>query len=342
MIDRKIKIVQYGTKHGHAEGVLKVILEHPNVNLVGVYEPDKERVAQLLNIKNSIWKKVQFLSDKSFLDDTSIVAASCESSNFESLDHVEELINSNKHVFYDKPAGNNIKQFSRIINLAKKQRNLIQLGYMFRDHDGFEKILDISRSNIIGDVFQIRAHMSTKIPEKNPKGMLTGKKGISSFEGGIFFDLGGHMIDQIISILGAPNKVFSFLKNNENNENLPFFMDNTLGVLEFNNALATVEITASEINPLARRFEVYGTMGSVILEPFEPAEKLKLHLEYETEIYKKGVNFISLENKPRYKKSFDGFISNIINNSSPKRTLEHEEKVQEILLSCIKNNQISS
>ena len=246
MIDRKIKIVQYGTKHGHAEGVLKVILEHPNVNLVGVYEPDKERVAQLLNIKNSIWKKVQFLSDKSFLDDTSIVAASCESSNFESLDHVEELINSNKHVFYDKPAGNNIKQFSRIINLAKKQRNLIQLGYMFRDHDGFEKILDISRSNIIGDVFQIRAHMSTKIPEKNPKGMLTGKEGISSFKGGIFFDLGGHMIDQIISILGAPNKVFSFLKNNENNENLPFFMDNTLGVLEFNNALATVEITASE------------------------------------------------------------------------------------------------
>ena len=342
MIDRKIKIVQYGTKHGHAEGVLKVILEHPNVNLVGVYEPDKERVAQLLNIKNSIWKKVQFLSDKSFLDDTSIVAASCESSNFESLDHVEELINSNKHVFYDKPAGNNIKQFSRIINLAKKQRNLIQLGYMFRDHDGFEKILDISRSNIIGDVFQIRAHMSTKIPEKNPKGMLTGKEGISSFKGGIFFDLGGHMIDQIISILGAPNKVFSFLKNNENNENLPFFMDNTLGVLEFNNALATVEITASEINPLARRFEVYGTMGSVILEPFEPAEKLKLHLEYETGIYKKGVNFISLENKPRYKKSFDGFISNIINNSSPKRTLEHEEKVQEILLSCIKNNQISS
>ena len=56
--------------------------------------------------------------------------------------------------------------------------------------------------------------MSTKIPEKNPKGMLTGKEGISSFKGGIFFDLGGHMIDQIISILGAPNKVFSFLKNN--------------------------------------------------------------------------------------------------------------------------------
>tara|TARA_Y100001970_G_scaffold280839_1_gene390479 strand:- start:218 stop:1243 length:1026 start_codon:yes stop_codon:yes gene_type:complete len=338
---KKIKMIQYGTKHGHAEGVLEVILNNPNVNFAGVFEPDKKRICQLQEIKNSIWNKVNFLEDKSFLHDSSIVAASCEGSNLESLDFTEELISNNKHVFYDKPGGNNKKQFLRLINLAKKQKNLLQLGYMFRDHDGFEKILEISKSNIIGDIFQIRSHMSTKIPEKNPEGMLTGKEGISSFEGGIFFDLASHMIDQIISILGVPERMFSFLKPNQNIKNLPNFKDNTLGVLEFKNALATIEITASEINPLARRFEVYGTKGYIILEPFEPANNLKLYLENDENFYKKGLNTINLENRTRYKKSFEGFIDNIINNSKPKRSLEHEKTVQEVLLSCIENNQLA-
>ena len=107
MTNKKIKMVQYGTKHGHAQGVLEVILNHPNVNFVGVFEPDKKRIHQLKKIKNSIWDKVNFLVDKSFLNDSSIVAASCEGSNTESLNFTEELITSNKHVFYDKPAGNN-------------------------------------------------------------------------------------------------------------------------------------------------------------------------------------------------------------------------------------------
>ena len=36
-------MAQYGTKHGHAEGVLKVILANPDVDMVGVYEPDPGR-----------------------------------------------------------------------------------------------------------------------------------------------------------------------------------------------------------------------------------------------------------------------------------------------------------
>ena len=123
------------------------------------------------------------------------------------------------------------------------------------------------------------------------------------------------MIDQIISILGTPERVFSFLKPNQNIKNLPNFKDNTLGVLEFKNALATIEITASEINPLARRFEVYGTKGYMILEPYEPANNLKLYLENDENFYKKGINMIDLENRPRYKKSFECFIDRNRNNA---------------------------
>ena len=39
----KVRMAQYGTKHSHAGGVLEVMLANPDVEVVGVYEPDPER-----------------------------------------------------------------------------------------------------------------------------------------------------------------------------------------------------------------------------------------------------------------------------------------------------------
>ena len=36
----KLRMAQYGTKHGHAEGVLQVMLDHPEVEVASVFEPD--------------------------------------------------------------------------------------------------------------------------------------------------------------------------------------------------------------------------------------------------------------------------------------------------------------
>ena len=38
-----IRMAQYGTKHGHASGKLKSMLDHPQVEVVGLYEPDAEQ-----------------------------------------------------------------------------------------------------------------------------------------------------------------------------------------------------------------------------------------------------------------------------------------------------------
>ena len=40
---KKIRLAQFGTKHGHAKGVLEVMLAHSDVEIVGVWEPDKRR-----------------------------------------------------------------------------------------------------------------------------------------------------------------------------------------------------------------------------------------------------------------------------------------------------------
>ena len=145
----------------------------------------------------------------------------------------------------------------------------IQLGYMFRYHEGFSLISDWARSGLLGEIFAVRAHMSTSID-------IDARRIIARHRGGIFYDLAGHMIDQIVWMLGRPAKATAFFR--QDGAEVAGFSDNTLGILEYPRALATIDIAAMETPPMARRFEVYGSRGSAILEPFEPAGPIRLCL----------------------------------------------------------------
>ncbi|MDP7089692.1 MAG: hypothetical protein QF590_00135, partial [Dehalococcoidia bacterium] len=91
-------------------------------------------------------------------------------------------------------------------------------------------------------------------------------------------------------------------------------------------------IAALEARPMARRFEVYGTKGSAIMEPFEPADTIKLTLEEDQGDYKKGISIIKIEDRARYVDTFAELVRNIKGESEPLRTLDHELLVQETLM----------
>ena len=317
-------MAQYGTKHGHAEGVLAVMLANPDVEVVGVYEPDADRRRELETSRSGPLSKVRwFASPKEFLEDPTIVAVSSEGRNIESLAQTEEIVAADKHVFYDKPAGDDWPRFQRVIAEARRKSLLVQLGYMFRYHDGFSRVAEWARSGFLGHVFSVRAHMSTNITQEQ-------RAVIADHDGGIFYDLAGHMLDQVVWLLGRPARVTSFFQNVESRS--PTFQDNTLGVFEYDRALAFVDIAAMEARPMARRFEVYGTRGSAIMEPFEPAGLVRLCLDEARGGYKAGVNTIKIEDRPRYVDSLAAFVKDIRGEKHPDRSLEHELLVQETLL----------
>ena len=237
----KVRMAQYGTKHSHAPGVLAVTLANPDVEFAGVYEPDPAQRSALQTSGAAPWSQVAWLDDKAeILEDATIVAVSSEGSNAESLEHTEEIVAAGKHVFYDKPAGVDYPMFERIVGMARERGLLIQLGYMFRYHDGFARIANWALSGFLGHVFAVRAHMSTSLD-------LSSSPSSAAHRGGIFYDLASHMLDQVVWILGRPEKVSAFLRNDA----FPpiGFKDNTLGVFEYDKALAVVDIAAMEPGP---------------------------------------------------------------------------------------------
>jgi predicted dehydrogenase len=122
---------------------------------------------------------------------------------------------------------------------------------------------------------------------------------------------------------------------NDATPQVPAYADNTVAVLEFTNAVAVLDIAAMEPRPAARRFEVYGTRGSAILEPFDPARIIRLALTESASAYPAGESVLQLAEVSRqelYERELEVFVGVVHGERSPDRSPEHELLVQETLL----------
>src|SRR4029079_11788795 len=99
-----------------------------------------------------------------------------------------------------KPAGDDWPAFETLLQKASAQATYVQMGYMFRYNPGFQQVSAWARAGVLGDLFGLRAHMSTNVD-------LAERTEQSRHRGGILYDLGGHMIDQIVWLLGRPTRI---------------------------------------------------------------------------------------------------------------------------------------
>ena len=323
----KIKWAQVGTKHGHAGGKVIALKGNPNVEVAGVFEPDAAQRKAVSGGDGAFSDVEWFDSLEDILNDESIVAVASEGDNTESLDQTEALVDAGKHVWYDKPAGNDWAQWQRVIATAEEKELLVQMGYMLRYHAAFRQIDDWIKSGFLGTVTSIRGHMSTSVDRERRE-----QQG-RNFKAGIFYDLGPHMIDQVVWMIGRPDTVTSFLRNDSDAKDV---VDNSLTVYETKDAIAFLDISSFETRPAARRFEVYGTRGSaIILEPFAPGPQIRLCIDEARDGYVAGDQIVEVEGRSRqalYEIALQAFLATIAGAQERDRPHTHELLVQETLL----------
>jgi predicted dehydrogenase len=321
-----VRLGQVGTKHGHAGGKWRALASSADVEAVGVWEPDEgARADRRLDpaYAGARW----FGSEEELLADPTVDAVAIEGRNDESLAMAHRAIDAGKHLWFDKPAGDDWPGFQDLMRKARARGRHVQMGYMFRYQPGFRQVGEWARAGALGDVFGVRAHMSTWID-------VEARRVQSVHRGGIFYDLAGHMLDQIVWLLGRPARVHSILRNDATPE-VPSYRDNTICVFEFDRALAFVDIAAMEPRPPARRFEVYGTRGSAITEPFDHGKVALLTLQEPWGGYAAGEHRIDLPVVTRqrmYELELEQFVGVLRGERPPDRSPEHELLVQETLL----------
>ena len=253
----KLRFAQFGISHDHAPSKARTLKTSEDVDFVGIYEPSTEARETLGS--NDAFEGVQWLSSaKEVLDDETIVGVAAQGRVSENLDFARAAVEHGKHVWLDKPAGDDLEAFRSVLDIASKKGMCVQLGYMFRYNAGFQFVLDWANSGKLGKIFSVRGRISTRPSDESLWARWDAR---GEHEGGIMFILAPHLIDIIVALLGRPEHVTSFSQNLDST--FPWAQDNTAAVFEYPDAMATIESAAAEVSSgESRRLEVYGTAAA--------------------------------------------------------------------------------
>lgn len=260
----RIKIGQIGVGHAHASK-LAAYRESPDYEVVGIVEPDAELRSQAE--RDETFRGLKWMTRDELLSTPGLQAVLVETRVRDLLDNAEACIAAGKHVHLDKPAGESLPQYRRILAEAERQKLLVQMGYMYRYNPGVILLRDLLGQGWLGEPFEVHAVMSKVIAPGS-------RRGLAEYPGGILFELGCHITDLVLGVLGRPANVTSYKQHAAQVDDA--LADNMLAVLEYPRALATVKSSALEVEGFARRhLVVCGTEGTFHLQPLDdPAAKV--------------------------------------------------------------------
>lgn len=319
----RIRIGQIGTLHAHAGGKIETLRAlTDDYEVVGVVEPDPQRRAAAEQSKS--FAGVTWMTEEQLLNTKGLQAVAVETEVCDLLATAQRVIDAGKHIHLDKPAGESLSQFKKVLDAATRQKLTVQMGYMFRYNPAFQFCSRALHEGWLGEVFAIDTEMSKAMDAAS-------RKPLTKYPGGAMFELGCHVIDAVVQVLGRPQKVTPH--NRSSSALNDGFADNQLAVLEYPKATAMVRAAIIEIDGGARRqFVVCGDKGSVDIRPLEPP-KLRLALEQAREGYKKGYQDIEL---PKPKGRYDGVFLDLAKVIRGEKAFayspEHDLAVQETVL----------
>lgn len=318
----RIKIGQIGTGHAHASGKMDAIRASEEFEVVGIVEPDPERRAR--SEKAPSYAGLPWMTEEQLLNTPGLQAVAVETEVKDLVPAGARCIAAGKHIHLDKPAGESLPAFRRLLDDATRQRLTVQMGYMLRYNPAFEFCFKLVRDGWLGEVFSIDTAMSKLLSPAERKGLV-------AYRGGSMFELGCHVLDAAIYVMGRPAKVTAHPRTSS-----PLadgWADNCLAVLEYPKATVTVRSAMVEIEGGARRqFVVCGTKGTLDIRPLEPPQA-RLALDEPRGEFRKGYQDVKF---PRTGGRYDGEFADLAKVIRGEKPFgwppEHDLAVHEALL----------
>lgn len=218
-----------------------------DLELVAVVERSQERSKEK-------YPQVQiFKSFEALLASDSVDLIVIVTPNEFHFDQAKAALLKGKHVVVDKPVTLNSDRAIELANLAK-ERNLILSVFQNRRWDGdFRTIQKLLKEKTLGEIVHFESHFDRFRPnivdnwrEKDVPG------------NGITFDLGTHLVDQAVLLLGKPKWVYAEILKQRKGALADDFFDITL-MYEGIKARITASVMMNAVLP---KFLVLGDKGS--------------------------------------------------------------------------------
>ncbi|MDF1814133.1 MAG: Gfo/Idh/MocA family oxidoreductase [Verrucomicrobiales bacterium] len=292
----RIKIGQIGTKHAHAAGKLEAIRKFPETfEFVGCVEPDAER--QKAMAQKEPYRGLPWMSEEELLATEGLQAAAIETDIPGLVPTAMRALKAGLHIHLDKPAGESLDECKAMHALATERDLTIQMGYMLRYNPAFVFAHQLVRDGWLGEITEVSGMMGKYMND-------SGRLQLAQYDGGGMFELACHLIDQVVSLLGTPEKVTAHTRRTFPDKDT--FADNQMAVFDYPKAIATIR--CNHIDPMGgarRQFSITGTEGTFEIRPLEPQPRGRLGLARPRGEFKKGYQDVDFDRPPgRYDAEF--------------------------------------
>lgn len=329
----RIKIGQIGTSHAHACGKIVSLRGMPDVfEIVGVVDDRASATARFPGGDMAPYEGLPFLSEAELFDIPGLQAVTVETSNADLVPTALRCMTRGLAMHMDKPGGETLEPFARLLRGCEARRLPFQMGYMFRGNPAFRWCVNAVRQGWLGEIVEIQGSMSHNYGDAAYQAYL------GKYAGGIMYTLGCHLIDLVVAMLGRPDTVTPFLKSASGFPES--IKNNALAVLEYPHALATLQACSLAADGLdRRRFRICGTKGAAELCPLERFDGKPLHMRLTllegNADYAAGTHIVDFGVlRDRYREQLLG-LAKIVNGDTQDDTdFEHEHTVQQVLLAA--------
>jgi predicted dehydrogenase len=312
---RRIPIGFLGATYSHGPEKIKLAMNSPDWEFLGVCESSAagRQACEKLGAK--------LISQDELFDRALVVAVESDI-----RDHAAQALlalKAGKHVHLEKPPAAKLADMQAVVALAREKKLLLQTGFMWRHNPGFRAIVEAVRQGWLGDVFLVRGYIGNNLaPARRPEW--------GEFNGGSMFELGSHLVDATVRLLGKPKFVTPLLRHHGKFEDS--LKDNNVAVLDYERATAILANTALQVGATPQRsFEVLGTNGTAVLQPIEPPA-LAIDLAKAAGPYQKGAQKVPMPAYRRYEADFAELAAAVRSESSLSVSLEEELIVAETVL----------
>ena len=331
----KIKIIQIGICHEHANGKIDLLKKRPDIfDLIGYV--DERSFSTTPRLKNPV--QIELYDDlKKFtleeaLNYPGLEAVTVEVPNNELVPISIKCMERGLAMHMDKPAGEDLALYKKLLDGCKAKNLPFQMGFMFRGNPAFQFAVRAIREKLIGDVFEIEADMNHGYGDEYYQ------EYISKFPGGLMYNLGCHLIDFVVSAMGRPEKVTPFLRSAPGYPD--HFKTNCMAVLEYPHAFVTLRSCCKHgAGKPPRLMRIIGTQGSITFSPLErfdghPVE-IELALAEDIASFPQGSHTLRfVPQKNRYEVQLLELADVIRGKRNPTYSYEHDYLVHEVTLAA--------
>jgi predicted dehydrogenase len=179
----------------------------------------------------------------------------------------KKCLEAGRHVVVDKPFTTALEQARELVAIAKRNGKIVTV-YQDRRFDGdYRTVQKMLAEGTLGKVVRFQSAFDRSRPQIR-QGSWKEKPELGS---GVFYDLGPHLLDQALQLLGPPGQVLADIRIEREGS----AVDDAFDVIFYYQEGMRASLTASMLAPDPRpHYRIQGTRGLYIKQGLDPQEAL--------------------------------------------------------------------